>query len=275
MTSPIVTSVLLLSLSIVTTGRRQDRICFQLDSVDVEDRYGENRVETIRGERGPKGDRGITGSKGSRGEVDYDELEALINEKVEKAMEKQRAEINKTVNILMGRIEALEGQESTNTLADATTASSVPPTLSPPPGFTEQDIVRYDGKIFIPLASEKVSKPSAIAKCQTLGGELANIYNQNPMDKIMTFIRDNKLDGESYKRFHLGMTYDPIDQIISLRNGTEISQSGFKWTRPYPYNGQRYSDWTNMFIEINKDSTSPYQYIGNHPYLNSYVLCEI
>ncbi|XP_077974811.1 uncharacterized protein LOC144430665 [Styela clava] len=241
MISPIVTLVLFLSLSILTNGRRQERVCLQLES--IEDVYGENRdeVQIILGKKGPKGDRGFPGLKGSQAEVDYDKLGALINEKVERAMKKQRAEMNETINELLERIEELEGQESTNTFEDATTAPSVPPTLSPPPGFTEQDIVCYDGRIFIPLASEQVLKASAIAKCRQLGGELANIYNQKHMDMIMTFIRDNKLDGQSYKYFRLGMTHDPINQILRFQNETVTSYRDFKWYPGYPFNGQRYS----------------------------------
>nr|XP_039252001.1 uncharacterized protein LOC120329440 isoform X1 [Styela clava] len=274
MTSPIVSLVLFLSLSILTNGRRHEKICLQLES--VEDVYGENRaeVQTIPGKKGPKGDRGFPGLKGSQAEVDYDKLGALINEKVKKAMKKQRAEMNETINELLERIEELEGQESTNTFEDATTAPSVPPTLSPPPGFTEQDIVRYDERIFIPL-DEYGFKASAIAKCQQLGGELANIYNQIHMDKIITFIRDNKLDGKSYKAFHLGMTYDPIDQILRLQNGTVTSHSGFKWYPDSPFDGQSYSGFTNMIIGIHEDSTSRYQYILNHPDYSRYVLCEV
>nr|XP_039252451.1 uncharacterized protein LOC120329739 [Styela clava] len=109
MTSPIVTLVLFLSLSILTNGRRQERVCLQLES--IEDVYGENRaeVQTIPGKKGPKGDRGFPGLKGSQAEVDYDELEALINRNVERAMEKQRAEMNETMDELLDRIEELEG----------------------------------------------------------------------------------------------------------------------------------------------------------------------
>ncbi|XP_077974446.1 uncharacterized protein LOC120329440 [Styela clava] len=221
MTSPIVTLVLFLSLSILTNGRRQERVCLQLES--VEDVYGENRaeVQTIPGKKGPKGDKGFPGLKGSQAEVDYDELEALINRNVERAMEKQRAEMNETMDELLDRIEELEGH-------------------FPPPGFTEQDILRYDGRIFIPLASERVLKASAIVKCQQLGGELANIYTQIHMDKIMTFIRDNKLDGQIYKDFHLGMIYDPINQILRFQNETVTSYRDFKWYPGYPFNEQRF-----------------------------------
>nr|XP_039252478.1 uncharacterized protein LOC120329768 [Styela clava] len=273
MTSPIVTLVLFLSLSILTNGRRQERVCLQLES--IEDVYGENRaeVQTIPGKKGPKGDRGFPGLKGSQAEVNYDELEALINRNVERAMKKQRAEMNETINELLERIEKLEGQESTNTFEDATTAPSV--SLSPPPGFTEQDIVRYDGRMFIPLASEQVPKASAIVKCRQLGCELANIYNHKHMDMIMTFIRDNKMDGQSFKDFHLGMTYDPINQILRFQNGTVTSHSVFKWYPGYPLNGQSYSRFTNMFIRIHEDSTSLNQYFLNHPDYGTYVLCEV
>ncbi|XP_077969102.1 uncharacterized protein LOC144422937 [Styela clava] len=153
--------------------------------------------------------------------------------------------------------------------------TSEPSVQTIPPGFTEQDIVRYDGRIFIPLASERVNKASAIVKCQQINGDLANIYNQDHMNKIMTFIRDNKMDWASLKEFHLGMTYDPINQILRFRNGTMISQSGFEWHIGTPYKGQSYSDRTNMFIGIRKDSTSIYQYIFNFTDQRNNILCEI
>ncbi|XP_077974942.1 uncharacterized protein LOC144430744 [Styela clava] len=268
MTSPIVTLVLFISLSILTNGRRQDRICLQLDSENCAE------VQIIPGKKGRKGDRGFPGLKGSQGEVDYVELEALINRKVERAMEKQRAEMNETMNELLERIEKLEGQESTNTFAVATSARSVSTTLSLPAGYTEQDIVRYDGRIFIPLASE-VWKASAIAKCHQLNGKLANIYNQNHMDNTTTFIRDNMMGGKRFIYFHLGMTYDPINQILRFRNGTVTLHSGFKWFKGYPNNGQRYTGWTSMLVRIDENSTSPYQYFINYPDSYSYLLCEV
>nr|XP_039268815.1 mucin-5AC-like [Styela clava] len=141
--------------------------------------------------------------------------------------------------------------------------------------FTEEVIMRYDGKVFIPLASEEVYKASAIVKCQQLGAELANIYNQDHMDKIMAFIRDNKMGGHSWKLFHLGMTYDPINQILRLRNETEISSISFKWSNGFPLNGQNHSGYTNMLIDIRKDTTNSDQHIYNYLDNKSYVLCEI
>ncbi|XP_077971741.1 uncharacterized protein LOC144425865 [Styela clava] len=159
------------------------------------------------------------------------------------------------------------------TVRPQTTSEPSVPTILP--GITEQDIVSYDGRIFIPLASEEVNKASAIAKCQQLGSKLANIYSQEHMDKIMTFIRDNKLDGQGWKNFYLGMTYDPINQILRFRNGTETSLSGFKWYFESPYNGQGYSDWTNMCLGIRVEPEVAHQYIYNYPDRNRSVLCEI
>nr|XP_039268816.1 uncharacterized protein LOC120343861 [Styela clava] len=146
--------------------------------------------------------------------------------------------------------------------------TSEPAVQTIPSGFTEQDIVRYGGRIFIPLASEAVGKASAIDKCQQINGDLANIYNQDHMEKIITFIRDNKMDGEERKFFHLGMKYDPATKILRFHNGTVISQSDFKWYDGYPENRQG-NDWTNMFIDIRS------HYFFNHPDTAGYVLCEI
>ncbi|XP_039269591.2 uncharacterized protein LOC120344427 [Styela clava] len=206
------------------------------------------RLQEIQGPVGPKGSRGFKGEQGSTGEVDYEKINATIKHMLESAIEKQRAE-------LFDRIEKLEHP--------------------PPAGFSEQDIVRYDGRIFIALASETVRKPSAPAKCQELGGELANIYNQVHMDKIMTFIRDNKLNGEERKFFHLGMIYDPFNHALHFRNGTIISQRIFKWHIGYPVTGHLNSARTNMQIGVGEDSTNVDQYLINSPKYNSYVLCEI
>ncbi|XP_077968833.1 uncharacterized protein LOC144422837 [Styela clava] len=227
-----------------------------------------NPVDWDSGEKGPKGDWGLPGVKGKpglAGVVDYEKINATIKYMMKSAMEKHRAETNETINKLLARIETLEEHKTI----------SAPSTLFPPPGIAEQDIVRYDGKIFIPLASEKIRKASAITKCQKLGGELANIFDQNHMNKIMTFIRDNKMNGQEYKVFWLGMTYDPINQILRFRNGTVISQSGFKWHRGFPLNGYGYSSFTNMCIRITENSAMPHQYIYNHSDYDRYALCEI
>nr|XP_039250872.1 uncharacterized protein LOC120328448 isoform X2 [Styela clava] len=138
------------------------------------------------------------------------------------------------------------------------------------------DIVRYDGRIYIPWLCEKVDMATAIAKCKQFGGELANIYNQIHMDNIMTFIRDNKLGERRYKDFLLGMTYDPMNQILRLRNGTAVSQTDFRWSYHHPYLGKKYRKYRNVYVVIEKGLTVPFQYFMNLKESKSYgVLCEI
>ncbi|XP_077972585.1 uncharacterized protein LOC120333256 [Styela clava] len=258
MTSQIVTLGLFLSLCIVAGGTGRQRICFELENVDAENQYNENRgeVQTIPGKKGPKGDSGPSGPKGSQGEVDYDKLETLINQKVNEALVQQGAELNETINELLERIAKLEDQ------------------LALPHGLTEQDIVRYNGRIFVPIATEKVQKASAVAKCQQINGKLANIYSQDHMDTVMRYIRKNKMNGR--RGFWLGMTYDPINQVLRFRNGTMISNSDLKWYDAHPLNGQRYySTYTNMYVMIAADLESTGQYLFNQKEQSRYVLCEI
>nr|XP_039256570.1 uncharacterized protein LOC120333256 [Styela clava] len=268
MTSQIVTLGLLLSLCIVAGGTGRQRICFELENVDAENQYNENRgeVQTIPGKKGPKGDSGPPGPKGSQGDVNYDTLEALINQKVNKAMEQLRAEMNETMN---------EWLESTTAKSEEQTTMIPAVVATIPPGFAERDIVRYGGRIFIPLASVEVRKASAVAKCQQIGGKLANIYSQVHMDKVIAYIRNNKMNGKGHKGFWLGMTYDPINGILLFRNGTVTSLSGLKFYTGYPQNGRQHSTRTNVYVMTTESLASVYQYIFNQVEQSRYVLCEI
>nr|XP_039250871.1 uncharacterized protein LOC120328448 isoform X1 [Styela clava] len=182
------------------------------------------------------------------------------------AMEEQRVIMSRAISELLERIIKLE--------EIAAGANQSSPLILP--GITELDIVRYDGRIYIPWLCEKVDMATAIAKCKQFGGELANIYNQIHMDNIMTFIRDNKLGERRYKDFLLGMTYDPMNQILRLRNGTAVSQTDFRWSYHHPYLGKKYRKYRNVYVVIEKGLTVPFQYFMNLKESKSYgVLCEI
>ncbi|XP_077970690.1 uncharacterized protein LOC120328548 isoform X2 [Styela clava] len=185
--------------------------------------------------------------------------------KLRKALEEQRTGLNKTINKLLKRIEKLE--------ENATAAQLSPRSIIPE--VTEQDIVHYGGRKYIPWACQEVNRAAAIATCQQLGGELANIYNQNHLNKIMTFIRENKMGKKRFKKFSLGMTYDTVNQILNYRNGTSASDSGLRWWKGFPkYEGPQHI-YTHVYVGIEDTLTNPYQYIINLNEQETYVLCEI
>ncbi|XP_077968345.1 uncharacterized protein LOC120326351 [Styela clava] len=132
----------------------------------------------------------------------------------------------------------------------------------------------YEGNIFIPLMSEKVLRKAAIKKCKDIGGELANIYNDEHMDRIASYIRNNKIEA-SLNYFHLGMTYKDTNNRVSLRNGTLIPGNEFKWRPGCPYGGYKYPFSKNVYLLVHSDALSLYQYFCNFNDLDVFVLCEI
>nr|XP_039267766.1 uncharacterized protein LOC120342846 isoform X1 [Styela clava] len=127
----------------------------------------------------------------------------------------------------------LEKQHQYNITKDATTRNSNI-TLSPQPGkntFAETDnttaalrdidetttdasttgeanLLFYNGKEFIVLVDKIRYMVDAEQECNDRGGELANIYDQINMDRIMKYIREDIMaDNDTIKDFMLGMTY--------------------------------------------------------------------
>nr|XP_039248557.1 collectin-10-like [Styela clava] len=131
----------------------------------------------------------------------------------------------------------------------------------------------YGESIFIPLVSEKVYKSAANKKCKDIGGELANIYNNNLMDRIANYIGTNKMEKGFVNYFHIGMTYNSNVNLVYFRNGTSKQANKYKWPPRYPYKGP--GSPSDMYLLVTKDASSVNQYLCNNNDIRCFVLCEI
>ncbi|XP_077974345.1 uncharacterized protein LOC144429964 [Styela clava] len=128
--------------------------------------------------------------------------------------------------------------------------------------------LEYDGKRFVPLKKRKTNKAQAESRCKEIGGKLANIYNDDHMDKILDFIRLNmKAD---YINFHLGMTYDSKAHTVILSNQTKVSESKYRWRKDFPS-----GDGKLLYLRVNGVRSKTNQYLWNGEDLDKYVLCEV
>ncbi|XP_077974100.1 uncharacterized protein LOC120346984 [Styela clava] len=135
--------------------------------------------------------------------------------------------------------------------------------------------VKYDGKLFIPLLfknDERMNIAEAESRCQKIGGELANIYNNDHMDRIMGFIRSSITENYIHFNFHLGMTYDPKEHKVILRNQTGVPENQYKWRNNFPHANM---NKLLLYLRVDKNETSTEQYLWNEQDLNKHVLCEV
>lgn len=132
----------------------------------------------------------------------------------------------------------------------------------------------YNGKTFLAIVSDKATLYSALRKCQHIGGDLIDINDQVHMDKIMTFIRKNKMDREVNKNFWTGMNYDPEKGKLYFRNGTRILQS-LRWKEGFPRRDGGAAPFKSVFLTVSLNASNTEQYLYNFPDTPEYVLCEV
>ncbi|XP_039273836.2 uncharacterized protein LOC120347800 isoform X2 [Styela clava] len=150
-------------------------------------------------------------------------------------------------------------QESTMTVTTDVLSTTVPNGLE------------YDGKLFIPLTplirTAKSKKTEAESRCKEIGGQLANIYNDDHMDRIGDFIRSNFEIGGS-KAFHLGMTYNE-NESVSFRNGTAVDKTHFRRGAVFTKNNGKL-----VYLRVTKNGERVNQYLWNGGDVKRFVLCE-
>ncbi|XP_039273839.2 uncharacterized protein LOC120347802 isoform X1 [Styela clava] len=131
--------------------------------------------------------------------------------------------------------------------------------------------LEYDGKLFIPLTpliiTAKSNKIEAESRCKEFGGQLANIYNDDHMDRIGDFIRSNFEIGE-IKSSHLGMTYNE-NESVSFRNGTAVDKTHFRRGAVFTKNNGKL-----VYLRVTKNGERVNQYLWNGGDEEKFVLCE-
>nr|XP_039273840.1 uncharacterized protein LOC120347804 [Styela clava] len=128
--------------------------------------------------------------------------------------------------------------------------------------------LEYDGKLFIPLiGTAKSNKIEAESRCNEIGGQLANIYNNDHMDRIGDFIRSN-FEIEGSRSFHLGMTYNE-NESVSFRNGTAVDKTHFRWGAGFTKNNGKL-----VYLRVTKNEERVNQYLWNWGDVEKFVLCE-
>ncbi|XP_077974050.1 uncharacterized protein LOC144429736 isoform X2 [Styela clava] len=130
--------------------------------------------------------------------------------------------------------------------------------------------VVYNDSCFVLVGAtpNKYSKEDLQRKCELLGGNLANLYNEEHRIKVSQYVRSEM---GVYVQIALGMTYNPQANTFRTTAG-ETKHIQFKWHPTYPKKEQIHQ---NMFFSVQTTAGSASQGAFNHePYSESFGLCE-
>lgn len=154
-----------------------------------------------------KGDRGIPGDDGERGPpavIDYEEIEAIIQRRVQKALQG-----------IGSRVRMIEDRE----------------------GYCP---VKYNGKCFwMEVRYPGITCTEAQRICESLGGNPANIYSEEHYLMMKRYMR-TLIDSSTtdWLQAYVGLKYDVNTNRLSLSNGTAAPY--IKWYPGYPLKRANY-----------------------------------
>ncbi|XP_077967848.1 uncharacterized protein LOC120326595 [Styela clava] len=235
-------------------------------------------IKGQKGELGPKGDGGDTGPQGVEGPP------GQVGSNGAKGSTGPKGELGPSGPAGMKGSDGISGVKgdtgqpgAPGPKGDMGEASVVPNSLQEVLkdilAVTADQNQRYYGKIFIPLISELGLHDFASKKCREIGGKLADIQDNTHLDKIMTYIRQNKMEKNGRIPFHLGMQYK--SQQLYFSNATAVPEGNFKWSSGYPHKGD--NPYKDMYLQVDREPSSNYQYLFNQDVANNkcYALCEI
>nr|XP_039271507.1 uncharacterized protein LOC120345958 [Styela clava]XP_039271508.1 uncharacterized protein LOC120345958 [Styela clava] len=248
-----------LFVACTANGVNQQRICMQLEAINVEDEQSaiertRNPYSSRPGKRGAKGDVGPAGLKGSSGEVDYRRINRAIQENVE-------IECNKVNTGLVGRINKMEEmiRKMNRTVSDPRMQLKLQG-LCP---------VQYLGHCFwsVVHSSKDINVDEAKRICGVNNGFPANVYNEQHLNDLMADIR-RKISADTF--IWTGMQVDISTNAVLMRDGTRASYVKW-WTSGFPNAGE-----SGLYIHVQTDPSSSRQGMGNDPPTSKShgVICE-
>nr|XP_039271102.1 uncharacterized protein LOC120345639 [Styela clava] len=246
-----------LYVACTANGGNQQRICMQLEAINVEEEESgrtRNPYSSRPGKRGAKGDVGPAGLKGSSGEVDYRRMNRAIQENVE-------IECNRVNTGLVEKINKMEEmiRKMNSSIPD-------PRILLKLQGLCA---VQYRGHCFWSLvhSSKDINMDEARRICGENNGLPANVYNQQHMNDLMVEIR-HKISSGSL--IWTGMKVDILTNAVLMRDGSRSPYVKW-WDSKFPQEEE-----SGLYIYVLTDSSSSGQGMGNDPPINSLhgVICE-
>nr|XP_039268827.1 mannose-binding protein-like [Styela clava] len=249
----------------IVTAPSQHMICNNVDDVFAEDENDSipsrgsahsRRFQSLPGKRGSKGERGemgmhgVKGQQGESGIVDYQKVNATVEQLFERFVE----------NSVASRVEELEErmlaklEEAVQKLDEKILQGSC-------------DGVSYLGKCYIAsLHIERdVNYDQAVAMCGERSAKPADIIDSQHYDLVLKYIRS--VLSISYAELWLGMKYDHQTKRALLSSGTTAPYTNYHPGHPRPY--------TLMAIVVRNPSSSNQGMFNTHPSSNlNGVLCQ-
>nr|XP_039269123.1 uncharacterized protein LOC120344100 [Styela clava] len=247
----------------IVTAPSQNMICKNVDDVFAEDENDSipsrgsahsRRFQSLPGKRGPKGEmgkigmHGVKGQQGESGNVDYQKVNATVEQLFEKFVEKSVAP----------RIEELEERmlakfnEINMTLQGSCDGRS------------------YLGKCYIASLqiTPDVNYDQAVAMCRKMSAKPADIIDSHQYALVFKYIRT--LISTSYVELWLGMKYDHQAERALLSSGTTALYS--KYHPGYPLS---LASRTGMAIIVRNPASSNQGMFNSPPSSNrNGVLCQ-
>nr|XP_039268826.1 mannose-binding protein-like [Styela clava] len=260
--------------TIIVTAPSQHMICKNVDGVFAEDENDlipsrgsahSRSFQSLPGKRGPKGERGgigmhgVKGQQGESGIVDYQKVNATVEQLFEKFVQKSVA----------SRIEELEERMLTK-LDEAVQKLDEKIDEIDTILLGSCDGVSYLGKCYIASlhTAYDVNYDQAVAMCGERSGKPADIIDSQHYDLVLKYIRS--LMSSSYASIWLAMTYVHQTKKALLSSGTTAP-----YTNYYPGNPSSSASYTGMEIGVRNPSSSSQ---GMFNYARSYtrhgVLCQ-
>ncbi|XP_039269123.2 uncharacterized protein LOC120344100 [Styela clava] len=258
-------------LTTIVTAQSQHMICKNVNDVFAEDENDSipsrgsahsRRFQSLPGKRGPKGERGeigmhgVKGQQGESGIVDYQKVNATVEQLFEKFVQK----------LVASRIEELEERMLTK-LDEAVQKLDEKIDEIDTILLGSCDGMSYLGKCYIASlhTANDVNYDQAVAMCGERSAKPADIIDSHQYDLVLKYIRS--LISTSYAELRLGMKYDHQTKRALLSSGTTAP-----YTNYYPGHPTSY---TVMAIVVSNPSSSTQGMFDTSPSSNIQgVLCQ-
>ncbi|XP_039273844.2 uncharacterized protein LOC120347806 [Styela clava] len=207
------------------------------------------RRRGIPGKRGPQGVGGQPGPRGPKGEVgdpgivNYERINATIEERVQSGMDEMADIIEERI---MEKIRRAQEEEC--------------------PG------IRYQRKCYWSVihTSRDVSYEQALQMCRKKSGYPADILDSQHYTMVSNYVRTNLPTSTNAVYLWIGMTYNPQTNILKLFDG--IKAPYVTWYPNYP---KTIEDRTGMGFQVDRDENSENQGMFNWHDNQWGVLCEM
>nr|XP_039273841.1 pulmonary surfactant-associated protein A-like isoform X1 [Styela clava] len=207
------------------------------------------RRRGIPGKRGPQGVEGQPGSRGPKGKdgdpgiVNYERINATIEERVQAGIDQMADIIEERI---LEKVRRAQEREC--------------------PG------IRYQRKCYWSVihTSIDVSYEQALQLCRKKSGYPADILNSQHYTMVSNYVRTNLPTSTNAVYLWIGMTYNPQTKVLKLSDGSKAPY--VTWYPDYPTIDE---DRTGMGFQVNRDENDVHQGMFNWHGNQWGVICEM